>query len=470
MIRLVFIAIFSAVAVNLLLDSSRELKQVSLINVVTSSAPKFWLFTTQKTNFVLQPMEKILLKLGLVKTEVNTTSMETMHDDWDFVWSFEYISFIPFNYSALKPYQRINHIPGIGHLTSKSDLATYTNSKYVPNGFKNFQDLKAFADKNPNTRFVQKLSTNRGVSLKNVSEVTFGSELGSDGSFAQVFVENPLLINGHKFDFNIFVAITSVNPVRVYYYEKNYHFRFCPLPYDPNNFEDTRSYVIDESHIPGSDFPEMQKYFNNSYSFKEAFDEIMREKGVDTKVIYDQVEDCIQSVIMSKEQLMLKEIERINPKYGKVHFFELVRFDFLIDANLKLNLMEVNLSPNLYANDKIINNQPLFESVIYNYLNLVGVGTYVGTKNHIQEFKADEEPFLCNNDGITVNIGVCMGNICREFCELEVCELCLHCLSRSMLWDVKMAYLEHLNIGEMKRVVPPSNVIISNWENRVKMT
>jgi tubulin monoglycylase TTLL15 len=327
--------------------------------------------------------------------------------------------------------------------------------------------LKAFADENPNTRFVQKLSTNRGVSLKNISEIDFTVK-DSNISFAQVFVENPLLLNGHKFDFNIFVAITSLNPLRVYYYEKNTHFRFCPLPYDPNNFTNPDTYVIDESHIQGSDFPAIQKYFNQSYTYKEAFDEVMKKKGVDTKVIYDQVEDCIQSVIMSKEQLILKEIEKTNAKYGKYHFFEFVRIDFLIDANLKLHVMEINMSPNLHIVDKNRHSQDFYENLIYSFFNLVGVGTYLD-KNYIQEFKADEETFLCNNDSISVNIEVCMGNICRESCELEVCELCLHCLSRSLLRDMKMAYLEHLNIGEMKRAVPPSNVNIISQFNQQKL-
>ena len=37
---------------------------------------------------------------------------------------------------------------------------------------------------------------------------------------ASVYVDNPLLIDGFKFDLRVYVAITSINPLRVYMYEE----------------------------------------------------------------------------------------------------------------------------------------------------------------------------------------------------------------------------------------------------------
>jgi tubulin polyglutamylase TTLL5 len=37
---------------------------------------------------------------------------------------------------------------------------------------------------------------------------------------ASHYIQNPLLINGLKFDLRIYVAITSINPLKVYIYEE----------------------------------------------------------------------------------------------------------------------------------------------------------------------------------------------------------------------------------------------------------
>ena len=34
------------------------------------------------------------------------------------------------------------------------------------------------------------------------------------------YISNPLLLNGYKFDMRIYVAITSINPLRIYIYEE----------------------------------------------------------------------------------------------------------------------------------------------------------------------------------------------------------------------------------------------------------
>lgn len=58
----------------------------------------------------------------------------------------------------------------------------------------------------------------------------------------------------------------------------------------------------------------------------------------------------------------------------KHSFFEMMRFDLVIDNNLKVYLMEANMSPNL-SSAHFLPNTLLYEQVIFNLLNLVGVGS-----------------------------------------------------------------------------------------------
>jgi tubulin monoglycylase TTLL15 len=61
---------------------------------------------------------------------------------------------------------------------------------------------------------------------------------------------------------------------------------------------------------------------------------------------------------------------------SKRNFFELMRFDFVIDEDLNIYLLEANMSPNL-SSAHFPPNQLLYEQVLYNMMGLLGLGERV---------------------------------------------------------------------------------------------
>ena len=82
------------------------------------------------------------------------------------------------------------------------------------------------------------------------------------------------------------------------------------------------------------------------YTFKETLNSHIRSvMGPEAPAkMWNTIYDIIRDVYSSKEKLYLKAINKYPHKRA---FFELVRFDFLLDSKMNVHLMEVNMSPNL---------------------------------------------------------------------------------------------------------------------------
>lgn len=64
-------------------------------------------------------------------------------------------------------------------------------------------------------------------------------------------------------------------------------------------------------------------------------------------------------------------------KQSTHHFFELVRFDFIIDSDFNVYLMEINMSPNITPeSQKFEKNAILREKMVNDVLSLIGAANY----------------------------------------------------------------------------------------------
>lgn len=286
----------------------------------------------------------------------------------------------------------------------------------------------------------------RHIKIKKVHEINLSDNL----TFVQEYIPEPLLIDGHKFDIGVYTIITSVNPLRVYIYSGDILFRYCPQKYFPFNPAIVDKYVVGDDYIPTWEMPSLSHYYNVlNFGMKSSFDALLRSKGKDPEKIWNQVEEAVRLAILSKETL----ISGLAQKYkNRQNFFEMARFDLIVDKHFKVWLMEANMSPNL-SSAHFKQNFLLYEALLYSLLKLVGVGNFL-PRDSFKSFDQETEMMISSDKNIMVNGEICGQLPCTESCAPSECQLCKPCLSKSEIAELHQAYREHIYRGDTKRIFP----------------
>ena len=154
----------------------------------------------------------------------------------------------------------------------------------------------------------------------------------------QKYIENPLLYRGRKCDMRIWVLLTQTMKVYVF---KEGHLKTCSIEYNINSKD---AFV----HITNYSF---QKYNNNFgkyekgnevpfYEFQKFLNENYSEKKYNIKVdLMNQIKEIVKLTMRSVRD----KINRNNRNYQ----FEIFGYDFMMDKDFNLFLIEINTNPGL---------------------------------------------------------------------------------------------------------------------------
>ncbi|CAJ0581849.1 unnamed protein product, partial [Mesorhabditis spiculigera] len=318
---------------------------------------------------------------------------------WDVMWTHEY----PWTNEIYSAHvgmagsdQIINHVPGSGYYTSKVALATANTTFGVPQAFQLPDKKEKFlkiAKENPDWLWVQKDNAHRNIVIKPLEELDFDKK----ESFIQKFVANPFLIDNRKFDIGIYTVITSINPLRVYVYDE---------------------YLI-------------------------------RKIGKDPRKVWADIRRTIAEVFHHQQLKMLSSIEFMPVK---ARFFELSRFDFILDEDLNVYLMEANMSPNL-SSGHFKQNQVLYEQVLQNILSLAGVGSHLELQ--AQRYLRSRGGLLnseVSDRDLSLDFVECGEAKCEKCDGDPICRLCAQCIDDKMISALRETEREHLSRRNMVRI------------------
>lgn len=427
-------------------------------------------------------------------------------DQFQLIWTHNY----PFSHvTKLEPHQRINHFPGTGFITNKMTLST---TPKLPNVLKAFSlprerdKFEAYARSGAKHKqlWIQKSSSHRGISIESAQTVN----LEANNTLVQEYMSNPLLIDGKKFDIGIYAVLTSVQPLRVYIYEAEALLRFCAHPYysagdSSFNASDLDSYVVGDDYTPIWLMPSLvRNYIGTNMSMKQALNAYLRQHAHQHKAkakgsnnvadyhgdndhdddaanpgnrIWRQIEQTIKHVYKSKEHYlarfarMLQQANKYNDtseqRRGTLgQFFEMVRFDFIIDDQLNVYLMEANMSPNL-SSRHFPPNRLIYEQVLHSYMRLAGLTQYEHA--HMQPPYAEPsdteqhrqlglEAIVSDKD-LSVYEDLCSSNECHMNCHDEQCKACYFCLSPDDKLHLRRAVYEQHTRMNFKRLLPSTH-------------
>jgi len=210
--------------------------------------------------------------------------------------------------------------------------------------------IKVFNDYNKIIKFINEINKGNVHEYDNINEEEEinidkkGYKYKSNKIIIQKYIEKPFLYYGRKFDIRIWVLLT--HKMKAYMFKEG-HLKVSSINYD---LDSNNSFI----HLTNYSLQKYNKYFSkyekgNEVSF-ETFQKYINDiikKDINFKeYVYPQFIEIIRNTIKCSKNI-------INPK-NRENCFELMGYDFLLDEEFNVFLIEINTNPGLEISSEII--------------------------------------------------------------------------------------------------------------------
>ncbi|KAG9389455.1 Tubulin-tyrosine ligase/Tubulin polyglutamylase [Carpediemonas membranifera] len=323
------------------------------------------------------------------KTTTSDTSSWTVH--WGKAQKFA-------SYNSLTERQYVNHWPGTFELGRKDRLARniahmcrrigskefgfFTPRTFIVPG--DYKALKNDMAESKGMYIYKPCASARGIGIKvidSISQVNKGKY-----SLVQKYISTPYLIDGRKIDIRIYVAVTSIDPLKVYVYPEGL-VRFATKRYKKGHaakksrMMHLTNYSVNVKGAdfvqPGADLPLFS--VDSPPEFDESWFELskwsltmlaafMEQRGDDFKATWESITDVIVRALLCGDSA-LNSAFKANCPSGNA--FEMFGVDIMLDAALKPWLIEINTSPSTASSSPM--DRVIKSSVLSDLLDLVGL-------------------------------------------------------------------------------------------------
>ena len=290
-------------------------------------------------------------------------------------------------YQAMTKYQKVNHFPRSIEITRKDCLCKnitkmqslygYRHFDFVPKTFVLPQESSLLSEedeKDPGKFWIVKpaaSSQGKGIFVtNNISDIPPKIQL-----IASRYVNDPLLVDGYKFDMRIYLAITSIEPLRLYVYEEGLA-RFATCKYSApvinnkgNRFMHLTNYSVNKfnANFVANEDPSADGV-GSKWSIT-ALKKYFASQGINDELIWRKVEEIMIKTVLAIEPIIKSSCDMYVP--FRNNCFELLGFDILLDSSFNPWLLEVNLSPSLNCDAPL--DQKIKGELIADLFTMIGV-------------------------------------------------------------------------------------------------
>ncbi len=273
--------------------------------------------------------------------------------DWDACWH----TGMPARgvFRTMKPGQWVNHIPGNHALTVKSRLfasldaarrrapaALQDRYRFFPESYlmpEDYHALQREAFRHPEKRWIVKpksLSRGRGIEvMADASAAPVDQKM-----LVQDYLSAPHLFDGRKYVLRCYLAIMSVEPLRVYLYREGFA-KLASEPYRDGGFENLYAHLTNPDVNALNENAETAVEFHSFANYRRW----LAKNGADPDGVFRALRDMAAITAIAARDIMRERIKKSGA--WAPGCCELIGMDCMVDADLKPWLLECNLSPSL---------------------------------------------------------------------------------------------------------------------------
>lgn len=156
----------------------------------------------------------------------------------------------------------------------------------------------------------------------------------------QQYIERPLLIHKRKFDIRCYALITSINGVLQGYFYNEGYLRTASKEYNKKNLANKFIHLTNDAiQKRGEDYGKYESGNKLTYSeFQRYIETYYSDSGFN---FFNNILPSIRNIV---KDTILAVFLKIDPK-KRLHTFEIIGYDFLIDEDFKVWLIEANTNP-----------------------------------------------------------------------------------------------------------------------------